>query len=53
MITNDVSDYINLLVRNAHIIYNHPILFWVVLISFYWFQWIHFHGRNLPLWNRV
>jgi hypothetical protein len=25
MITNDVSDYINLLVRIAHIICNHPI----------------------------
>jgi len=25
MITNDVSDYINLLVRIAHIIYNHPL----------------------------
>jgi hypothetical protein len=26
MITNDVSDYINLLARIAHIICNHPIL---------------------------
>jgi len=26
MITNDVSDYINLLVRIAHIICNHPLL---------------------------
>jgi len=26
VITNDVSDYINLLIRIAHIIYNHPIL---------------------------
>jgi len=25
MITNDVSDYTNLLVRTAHIIYNHPV----------------------------
>jgi len=25
MITNDVSDYINLLVRIAHIICNHPV----------------------------
>jgi hypothetical protein len=26
VITNDVSDYINLLVRIAHIIYNHSLL---------------------------
>jgi len=26
MFTNDVSDYNNLLVRIAHIIYNHPAL---------------------------
>jgi len=26
VITNDVSDYINLLVRIAHIICNHPLL---------------------------
>jgi len=30
MITNDVSDYINLLVRNAHIIYDHP---YIVTVS--------------------
>jgi len=30
MITNDVSDYINLLVRIAHIICNHP-LFWSIV----------------------
>jgi len=29
MITNDVSDYINLLVRIAHIIFNHPLCTYV------------------------
>jgi hypothetical protein len=28
VITNDVSDYINLLVRIAHIICNHPLYAW-------------------------
>jgi len=32
MITNDVSDYINLLVRIAHIICNHPIFHVIVIL---------------------
>jgi len=26
VITNDVNDYIDLLIRMAHIIYNHPVI---------------------------
>jgi hypothetical protein len=33
VITNDVSDYINLLVRIAHYICNHPLFYWVRLPS--------------------
>jgi hypothetical protein len=35
VITNDVSDYINLLVRIAHIIYNHPYIPFYINVIFY------------------